>query len=280
MSTRVYSGFIFKSRKFHEITQQMGKLVPAIEALQRRKYDAAFASYLVKLVDSSKIAEAAGQAGLKEGYPDLAVERLLRDRIRRLRASPTRDPLVDWTLGLKCWWSASEQAYVGHLYGEMQQPVRELLLSRSIARDFAYWNNSDQPDSVTNREWRRREKVWDEVLDDKGHFLFDYEGVYIDSEPMSPAELASWLPTHEDRVKRRANDQVLLQWEATLTEEKKQQPVFGLVREFDKLIRTDPVWMAALAEQVARLTTLLPTNEQLLSGMHTKHMLVQEKSED
>lgn len=280
MSTKVYTGFIFKSRKFHEITQQMGKAATAIEALQRRKYCAAFANCLVSLVDKSKIAEAAGNADLTEGYLVYAAERQLRDRIQRMRASPQRDPMVDWSLGLKCWWSASEQAYVGYLYGEMQQPVRELLLGRSIVRDFAYWNNSDQPDSASNREWRRREKVWDEVLDDKGYFLFEYDGSYVSLLPVKADDLEKWLPTHEARVKRQANDQLLHRWEATLTEEKKQESLYGLLREFDQLIRTDPVWKSAFEQEIVRLTSLLPSNEQLLANLRTKQRLIQEKSYD
>lgn len=36
-------------------------------------------------------------------------------------------------------------------------------------RNYQYWNNTDHPDDVSRREWRRRGNVWDSVFDHNGH---------------------------------------------------------------------------------------------------------------
>lgn len=33
----------------------------------------------------------------------------------------------------------------------------------TLVQEYGYWNNSDKPDEVSDREWRRRGKVWENV---------------------------------------------------------------------------------------------------------------------
>jgi len=33
-----------------------------------------------------------------------------------------------------------------------------------FAEDFSYWNNSDRPDELSDREWNRRGRTWDKII--------------------------------------------------------------------------------------------------------------------
>lgn len=38
------------------------------------------------------------------------------------------------------------------------------------AEDYSYWNNTDKPDEISNNEWRKRGRKWDELLGNSLYF--------------------------------------------------------------------------------------------------------------
>jgi len=57
-------------------------------------------------------------------------------------------------------------------------------LSASV-KEFGWWNGSDRPDSITAREWSRREKVWRRLVTDHDRYRMSHVLIELKG-PMSP----------------------------------------------------------------------------------------------
>lgn len=44
----------------------------------------------------------------------------------------------------------------------------EIVLKNKWVRDFSYWNNSDQPEGMSDKEWEMRAKVWNDIFKKEG----------------------------------------------------------------------------------------------------------------
>lgn len=74
-----------------------------------------------------------------------------------------RDPTHCLDCGVNIW------IYKNHAYSI---PNGEQFLWKGIkyppwVEDYAYWNNTDQPEGITQKQWDARGKVWDKVCLDK-----------------------------------------------------------------------------------------------------------------
>jgi hypothetical protein len=52
---------------------------------------------------------------------------------------------------------------LGMFFTEQRGWVQELQKQKWFV-DYAYWDNTDKPDDVDNREWRKRKRDWDEAV--------------------------------------------------------------------------------------------------------------------
>jgi hypothetical protein len=57
------------------------------------------------------------------------------------------------------------------------------------AEDFAYWNNTDKPDEISEEEWYMRRKVWDAILENERelqchHTMLRYEYPHQNMVPL------------------------------------------------------------------------------------------------
>jgi hypothetical protein len=66
---------------------------------------------------------------------------------------------IDIEFGLNIWL-LDDYAYIIPV-GEMVR--RTELTYPDFSVDYSYWNNTDQPDDITDKEWDERSEVWDKV---------------------------------------------------------------------------------------------------------------------
>ncbi len=43
----------------------------------------------------------------------------------------------------------------------------EIWKEKDLVSEFMFWNNTDPPDELTEREWSERQRIWDGILDDQ-----------------------------------------------------------------------------------------------------------------
>lgn len=53
-----------------------------------------------------------------------------------------------------------EDTVVFKVFSECQD-YTETLSTQDWCSDFSYWNNTDQDENVSEKEWKRRERFWD-----------------------------------------------------------------------------------------------------------------------
>jgi hypothetical protein len=60
-----------------------------------------------------------------------------------------------------------QDKFLGIVYTENGKWFKQWLSMPGVS-EYGYWNNTDQPDNISDEEWEVRSEVWDEVLGDLG----------------------------------------------------------------------------------------------------------------
>jgi hypothetical protein len=142
-----------------------------------------------------------------------------------------------------------------------------LLTSKSWVSEYGYWDNTDQPDSIDDREWRRRRKVWDGVFAGCYMSVSANGGFQVNLSPrqwefLTWPEIQKQIPTLEKRrsemklaiVHREWSREMHAKSEAEGRKPETHEFVFG----FGEARKKDPRWNIRLAEEDERLKTVLP----------------------
>lgn len=58
----------------------------------------------------------------------------------------------------------------------------EIVLAYKKAEDYSYWNNTDRPEEVSQREWNRRSKLW-WLIHERGEFTYRLDYRTVDYSP-------------------------------------------------------------------------------------------------
>ena len=95
------------------------------------------------------------------GWESAAWFEFLTKKLMEAASKSTRDPLFDLECGLNLWIHDDGRLYI--------MPIGEHWIAESLdnppepVENYAYWNNTDRPDDVTEDEWHDREATWEEV---------------------------------------------------------------------------------------------------------------------
>jgi len=77
--------------------------------------------------------------------------------------NPYRGPQGDFTCDF-CMWDWKQHYYM-HPLGSLNNWKYGDIYTIPGVEDFRYWNNTDEPEGMSMREWRRRGRIWDEQYD-------------------------------------------------------------------------------------------------------------------
>ncbi|RQR65654.1 hypothetical protein DIE18_04180 [Burkholderia sp. Bp9125] len=282
MSTRVYTGFKFVARELRDIVTAMDGIKASIEKLQREGFLKVYAGMLVRLLDRSQAAVAAGKSEqLVQGMAGRRVRDAICKRQAQVRTTRERDPAVDFEVVLACWYSRKLGEVIGYVYGELSETVLTMLKETGVATEYGYWNNTDRPESVSAREWRMRGKVWDEVLDGKSGqgFQFRYDGETANM-PFKWEELQAHLPSIDSRAREQAEANLLARWSDALPVKPDDwSAAWQLYTEFRQQLRRDPAMQEALATESERLKPLLLAGESLNAARKSPQPLIPESDD-
>lgn len=102
--------------------------------------------------------------------------------------------------------------FEGKVYGEIfndNYGIRKTLIEKEYIKDFAYWDNTDPDEEVSEEEWEERERVWDSI--DHWQVSIQWQdylmrsGFYLDQEEINALKekkkaikettLKKWLQT-------------------------------------------------------------------------------------
>ena len=98
------------------------------------------------------------------GYITCAILRLL-ERTAKVEQTHQRDPSIDMECEVVLF--PHESGLYGIAYAENRAIENAFFASEGIER-FAYWNNTDRPDDISDDDWVSRGRLWHELLPGSG----------------------------------------------------------------------------------------------------------------
>lgn len=172
MSTKIYNAYKFE-----------GKIIELLPALKKvsKKYTenrlkflslVALRSYMPAKDEGRYVMQSIAR---KEAYKR---KDLLKKRVKEANDANTRDS--DVTDASAVVYFHKNNIYV-QFFGDF---IVDSSINKRLFKDFHYQTSTDCPENVTNREWNRREKIWDEIFGSSG--IPNIEGfiylLFIESE--------------------------------------------------------------------------------------------------
>lgn len=226
MSTKLFNGHEIVGHTLESFLPQLTTLQAQLRPLAQRRS----AQMVTLIATNAHDRELAGLEPAKSKRYLSDAEFVLLDRQRKLKASGHRDPLADFEFTV-CLFPV-EGRLLALTYAE-QKDFLELWKQQSWRRDFAYWNNTDAPEEMTEQAWAERERLWDLVFDKDagapaecgysftllpldGHFLFASDEEVEQHLPSLESRVKALLPVYMDHLLRQANRQPPRGYQETL----------------------------------------------------------------
>lgn len=127
----------------------------------------------------------------------------LMERQRNIKVTQRRDPVADYEFTV-CLFPVDGRL-LALTYTE-QKAFKALWDVQDWRRDFAYWNNTDAPDDVSEQDWAERERLWDLVFKESrapaelgySFTLLPTEGNFLFA---ATEDVERFIPNVEKRVK-------------------------------------------------------------------------------
>jgi hypothetical protein len=274
LSTKIYTGFRMNARTMRAALDALESVSSRCEKLLETRQARHIAQVATRQIDKLALAGLPGYPAADALKVDFSPVRkawdLMDDRQAEVRKTRRRDPDVDYEVIFRVWLCRQTNAFVGYVAGEDSSAILEVLFKSRVAHEYGYWNNTDEPEHLNQRQWKKRAKVWEGLIAGKSGPCFE---VRVREPYMTwgaPERVLAALPTYEERVARYTRDVALNRWFA---EVKGASPEIDPIPQYFKFRDlqeyNDPVVVAHLA--AARelvLERLAPTvTRQMLLGV-------------
>jgi len=286
MSTKIHNGLLLRG-SLRSVYERLRQLRPEIRNLQEQAAVAFLAETACTILDR----RAAGLHALKDGHETGAPLHVawheMMDRQREIVKTGYRDPQVDFEIAITLL--PAEHVYA--LFQTEQDTLRDWLLGQEWVERFAYWDNTDRPDDMSEAGWEDRRRIWDRLLtDDRSGsagicgLTFECRSPLIHPEPERIAHAAPAVETRAAALAKSIMiDRVLRRMSAEQADGKSSAPVanagieapdistvLSRISEVIDWMRTHPDGRTAIAEEKGRLMRILPRiTPELLTGSRT-----------
>jgi hypothetical protein len=154
MSTKIFNGFKIDQPDLQSILDVVRAFRPWVADQQLEAYEQ-FCAVINKARDREK--------GHPEYYADCFWP--WHDARNAVKKTGFRHTLVDTDFEIIIL--PYKGAFYGISFVERNAWHREWLKQPGVS-EFGYWNNTDQPDEISDEEWEARGKIWDEILPGAG----------------------------------------------------------------------------------------------------------------
>lgn len=210
MSTKIYSGFIIDAGSAHANLALLSAIKEPVQALVNKKHFKTIQDNATRLIDKFYAGQLRPKAaeekdGPLEDYSAWAYcGHTMEQEQRECRTSQQRSPFYDCDVELFLRMHPDTGALLGYLQEE-RVGVYDYLLTVPGIREYGYWNNTDQPEELTEEEWAARGEAWELVLDGP------YAVFCVKWQPCSwdDSSVAGPLPSLESRVQQLAREELV-----------------------------------------------------------------------
>tara|TARA_B100000614_G_scaffold258752_1_gene281847 strand:+ start:101457 stop:102284 length:828 start_codon:yes stop_codon:yes gene_type:complete len=166
MSTKIYEGLRVATPEGQGMLRFRKEVFDTAEPLLRKGYDRMVAMKCVDILDRfmvrGEIPEGLDSEKSDSSVAEVVTKFLLDNAKEMSRELRARDPEHDFTFSLSVY---PFDDYTLLFPICEQQDVIEAIGKIQGVEEYGYWNNTDQPDDVTDEEWEERGKIWEEACD-------------------------------------------------------------------------------------------------------------------
>lgn len=175
MSTKIYDGAYVKMTNFRELMRFCDNVQEILKNEAQNQYSIVFEKAMTFLAIYIKTGIKIDFGGIdfSEFSGDVAgaknfIRRGLLETIRKNSEAKTfleYNGDVDFDFSLSFFPGARKTLLIPITRNSL---FTGIFANMNEVFEYGYWDNSDRPDNVTNREWRKRKKDWDSVLPGAG----------------------------------------------------------------------------------------------------------------
>ncbi len=156
MSTKIYNGIKFKSNSFYEVLEQLRSIKKESVDIGNSKINNNNIEWFIKGYK------------LQDKDPFEICDIIKTD----INSTTRKDYGLDYNFSVILYPSKDGNIY-GYYFSEIHEYENLLKL---ICDDFCYYNNTDQPDNISDDEWIFRCNKWEELIpDDRFDNGFKYQ---------------------------------------------------------------------------------------------------------
>lgn len=209
MSTKIANGYRLPTEHLPQFVAAANTALHTMFVDLFRQLTATTADRLIREVSADQVATDGDQ---RDGTVRLKrlVEKVVRAEAARGEASPMHDDR-DVSCAYTAVFDPADRQWVYLLLYPQHPAYQPVWDDLAHVEEFAYWNDVDQPDHVTDVEWQQRRDRWTSVLGRRppGHVGLTYEASSTSADPVAmaaalndlgpllghdPAYLDRWVP--------------------------------------------------------------------------------------
>jgi len=277
MSTKIYNGLLVDrmiGSKIHKINDKIKELRSVCAEIVNREAGEFLVRKAIDLYDerftfgniptdmkyiASPIAEAAAN---------------MKDRINEVKRTQRRDPAIDFSFEIT-FIPIRKRKMLGLYYCENRDLVNKMFSIPGFVSEYGYYDNSDMPDELTQRQWDQRNADWELALPDgipinngftfkiTNFHVFDILNDLIDKMEKNEIDINKILPVKK-RISENARESAYNIFKGSWTSEEKEYYVnhsFSTLKAFDIWISISP-GKEVMESEIERISGIIQEVDQ------------------
>lgn len=156
VSTKIYSGFKAINVEIKQLMIDLLQIQSAAKQIAQNLSWEYQIHHATILFDKVCLGEA---ESIKHSYYGECYAKLLEEQ-REVERTNMRNMSVDYSFSI-CIYPTQNNEFLGMYFTEWEPKYLPLLKAYPWYNEYGYWNNSDKPNKITQREWNKRRDDWE-----------------------------------------------------------------------------------------------------------------------
>lgn len=206
MSTKIYNGYVLPAMTAVELTQFTIRVRGVMNEVRNEMVRRLNAAYCYNILDALALGKKISGNVLKPNQRlAFAGYWYIHEQVKLAKTSELRGKGIP--LECSVVFLPQDNRILTVFYAE-KDGFHSAWRSLPEVKEYGYWNNTDQPDNVTDEEWAERRQSWDSVLlqNKSSEWIPSMNGLVADLvDPMLPlvrtSEILQYIPSVEARAR-------------------------------------------------------------------------------
>jgi len=213
MSTKIYNGFRFKQPNLMVIYNQLLTFQDVVKKASARHAQTLAAELATSVFDGRCVGRPVPWDKNCDAPPIAEAWAHIQQENREIEQTKIRNPSYDFHCEVTVI-PASRRTTLGIYWCEMRNLAR-LFCEQPWFIDYHYQNQADRPKNITAREWKKRQKAWDEAIGDHPPALRGFTMTLLDRFSLYSAvagDVMPFVPTWKTRVAAVSIEEGFREW--------------------------------------------------------------------